>query len=99
MGRGKVYDCADVNDIIQMLNQAARLQASRSPPLAVSLENPKWIPAVGQSDDRRAERTAETSGQVRSGCQFVVCCPGVYSNLFVHFIKRRGVHFFVSNDT
>lgn len=30
MGCSEVYDCADVNDIIQILNQAARFQAARS---------------------------------------------------------------------
>ena len=32
MGRSEIYDCADVNDIIQILNQAARFQPCRSSP-------------------------------------------------------------------
>lgn len=55
MGRSEVYDCADVNDIIQILNQAARFQPSGSSLLAVSLENLTWTPAAEQSNCCRQE--------------------------------------------
>ncbi|KAG8013965.1 KN motif and ankyrin repeat domain-containing protein 4 [Nibea albiflora] len=55
MGRSEVYDCADVNDIIQILNQAARFQPSGSSPLAVGLENLTWTPAAEQSNCCRQE--------------------------------------------
>lgn len=50
--RSRIYDCADVNDIIQILktgytlpNPADLLSLSLSPPLyrAAGLENPMWI--------------------------------------------------------
>lgn len=76
MGRSKVYDCADVNNITQILNQAARFQPAGSSPLAASLEILTWIPAVEQSNYCRLERngldTLKVTGQICSGCQFVV---------------------------
>lgn len=46
MGRREVYDSADVNDIIQILNQAAHFQPSGSSPLCGSLEILTWILAA-----------------------------------------------------
>lgn len=72
MGRSKVYDCADVNDIIQILNQAACFQPSGSSPLAVGLENLAWIAAAEQSDSRAPERSraarVNVTSQMCSGC-------------------------------
>lgn len=46
MGRAEVYDRADVNDITQILNQAARFQHSGSSALALRLENLTWTSAA-----------------------------------------------------
>lgn len=46
MGRSEVYDCADVNDITQILNQAARFQRSGSSTLALRLEILTWTSAA-----------------------------------------------------
>lgn len=70
MGRSKVYDCADVNDIIQILNQAACFQPSGSSPLAVGLENLAWIAAVEQSDSRAPERSRPARLNVTSQMVF-----------------------------
>lgn len=89
MGRSEVYDCADVNDIIQILNQAARFQPSGSSPLAAGLENLTWIGAAEQSKCCRRERSGllrlKMTGQICSGCQFAVSCLSVCpsAHLFV----------------
>lgn len=68
MGRSEVYDCADVNDIIQILNQAACLQSGSSP-LAMSLENLAWIPAVKLSKCCTLERSRQkVTAQICWGC-------------------------------
>lgn len=81
-GRTEVYDCADVNDIIQILNQAARFQPSGSSTLAASLENLTWIPAVEQSNCCRQCWSGlprlKMTGQICSGCQFVTSCLCVH---------------------
>lgn len=102
MGRSEVYDCADVNDIIQILNQAARFQPSGSSPLAASLENLTWIPAAEQSYCCRQERTAQT-GNDKSNCSgrwFVVSCLSVcpFARLLVHYFKSERVNLIVSNN-
>lgn len=68
MGRSQVYDCADVNDIIQILNQAACLRSGSSP-LAASLENLAWTPAVKLSNCCTPERSRQkVTAQICSGC-------------------------------
>lgn len=67
MGRSEVYGCADVNDIIQILNQAARLQSGSSP-LAASLENLAWSAAVKPSQCCTLERsTQKVTAQICCG--------------------------------
>lgn len=101
MGRSEVYDCADVNDIIQILNQAACFQPCRSSPLAASLENLTWIPAAVQTNCCRhgAEWTAQTENDrsnlfwpsTRGRLSVCVCvCPS--TRLFIHYFKCEGVH-------
>lgn len=66
MGRSEVYDCADVNDITQILNQAARFQHSGSSALALRLEILTWSSAAEQTHPVQAlvEQTglAESDG-------------------------------------
>lgn len=64
MGRSEVYDCADVNDITQILNQAARFQHSGSSTLALSLEILTWTSAAEQT--RPAQAGVEQTGLVES---------------------------------
>lgn len=100
MGRSEVYDCADVNDIIQILNHAACFQRSGSSPLAASLGNLTWIPAMEQRNYCRQEWSGlprlKMTGQICSGCQFVVwrlcVCPSTH--LFIHYFQSEGVHLY-----
>lgn len=64
MGRSEVYDCADVNDITQILNQAARFQHSGSSTLALRLESLTWTSAAEQTPPVQA--AAEQTGLVES---------------------------------
>lgn len=70
MGRSQVYDCADVNDIIQILNQAACLWSGSSP-LAASLENLARTPAVKLSNCCTPEWSRQKgTAQICSGCLY-----------------------------
>lgn len=90
MGRSQVYDCADVNDIIQILNQAARLQSGSSP-LAVSLENLAWTPAVKQSNCCALEWSRQkVTAQICSGCLYVGSWASGCPHMLIHNFNSKG---------
>lgn len=73
MGRTEVYDCADVNDITQILNQAAGFQHSGSSALALRLENLTWTSAAERAV---AEQTGLVEKrQVRRAAGCGICDP------------------------
>lgn len=75
MGRSEVYGRADVNDIIHIVNQAARFQCSGSSALAAGLEKPTCTPDV--------EQTAQTGNDRSDLCWlFVISCLCGVSLLF-----------------
>lgn len=91
MGRSQVSDCADVNDIIQILNQAACLQSGSSP-LAASLENLAWTPAVKLSNCCALEWSRQkVTAQICSGClsagSWASACP--HTHAYSEFQLKR----------
>lgn len=100
MGRSEVYDCADVNDIIQILNQAACFQPFRSCPLATSLENLTWIAAAEQSNHCRQEWSGLTNDWSNvfwlSVCGQLSVCVSTHPSVY-HYFKCDRVHFIISN--